>query len=101
MSASEGRRHISISPLSLVLGAGASAGVATAALTGHHLTAPEVVGALTVAGVAAAVNVRHRQFEAQPHALQPLPVEGSEVRVLAPQARSMAAHPSASHSDAA
>jgi hypothetical protein len=100
MSAPEGRRPLSISPISLVLGAGASAAVATAALTGHHLTAPEVVGTLSVAGVAAVVNIHHREYEARPHALQPLPDQTAEVRVLAPKAGAVAAHPAAS-SDAA
>jgi hypothetical protein len=100
MSARDGRRPLSISPVSLVLGAGASAAVATAALTGHHLSTPEVVGALSVAGVAAVVNIHHREYEAQPHALRPVPAEGSELRVLAPKASAAAATPAAS-SDAA
>ena len=100
MSARDVRRPLSISPVSLVLGAGASAAVATAVLTGHHLTAPEVVGALSVAGVAAVVNVHHREYEARPHALQPLPTDASELRVRAPKASAVAAHPAAS-SDAA
>jgi hypothetical protein len=101
MNASEGRRPLSISPLSLVLGAGSSAVVATATLAGHDMTSPEVVAAFTVAGVTAVANVRHREYEAQPHVLRPLRTDGPEARILAPRARSMAAHPSAGHSDAA
>ncbi len=100
MSAREGRRPLSISPLSLVLGAGASAAVATAALAGHQMTSPEVVAAFTVAGAAAVVNIRHREPLAQPHVLQPLRQDSGELQVLAPRARNVAAHPSAS-SDAA
>ncbi len=98
MNASEGRRPFSISPLSLVLGAGASAAVATATLAGHDMTSPEVVAAFTVAGVAAVANVRHREYDAQPHVLRPVRTDASEARILAPRARSMAAHPSAAHS---
>ena len=100
MSARDVRRPFSISPVSLVLGAGASAAVATAALTGHHLTAPEVVGALSAAGVAAVVNIHHREYDVRPHALQPLPTESSEVRVLAPKAGTVAV-PAAATPDAA
>jgi hypothetical protein len=99
MSARDLRRPLSISPVSLVLGAGASAAVATAALTGHHLSPPEVVGVLTVAGAAAVMNVHHREYEARPHALQPLPTGDAEVRVLAPKASAVA--PPAASSDAA
>ncbi len=79
--------------------------MATATLAGHDMTSPEVVAAFTVAGVATVANVRHREF-AQPHVLRPVRTDGAEARVLAPQARSMAAHPSAGlpaagHSDAA
>ena len=100
MNARDVRRPLSISPVSLVLGAGASAAVAAAAVAGHHLTAPEIVGALTVAGVAAVVNTHHREYEARPHALRPLPTDTSEVRVLAPKAGTVAPAPAAS-SDAA
>jgi len=95
--------HNSKTALGLALGTSAVLG--TAAVTGHGLTAPEVVGAFGVAGVIAALNVRSN-FPRQPHTLTPLPeVEGGVV-IMAERARSLAAHPAGSgtgtaHPDAA
>ena len=90
------------SKLALGLAVGTSALVGAAAVTGHGLTAPETVGALGMAGVIGALNLRSN-FTRRPHTLTPVPeVEGGVV-IRATRARSMAAHPASStaHSDAA
>ncbi|MGH9226719.1 MAG: hypothetical protein ACRD2W_23680 [Acidimicrobiales bacterium] len=78
--------------VALGLAVGTSAALGAAAVTGHGLTVPEVVGAFGVAGVIGVLNVRSN-FPRQPHSLTPVPeVEGAVV-INAARARSMAAHP--------
>jgi hypothetical protein len=97
--------------LALGLAVGTSAALGAAAVTGHGLTAPEVVGALGVAGVIGVLNVRSN-FPRQAHTLKPVPEVGGAVVIMAARARSLAAHPatgvqvtqagsSPAHSDAA
>jgi hypothetical protein len=96
--------------LALGLAVGTTAAVGAAAFTNHGLTAPEAIGALTLAGVIGTINVR-TNFPRRPHTLTPVAEVEGGVIIRADRARSMAAHPTAqpvglsivgrSHSDAA
>ena len=100
MTAHERRRLAKMSRPSLVLAAGSSAAVAAAAVTGHDFGAPEVVGALAVAGTIAVLSGRSHPAS-RPHVLTPLTHASPEGLVIAaPTARNLAAHP-ARRSDAA
>ena len=106
MSAGLARTLARTDKLALGLAVGTSAALAAAALTGHGLTAPEVVGAVTLAGVIGTINVR-TNFPRPAHTLTPVAQVDGGVVIRADRAASRAAHPTAqpvigiSHSDAA
>ena len=92
------------SKLVLGMALGTSAAVGTAAVVGNGLSAPEVAGALALAGVIGVVNFRQSKFTARPHTLVPVPETPVEAVIGAPRARNVVAHPAmpaAAHSDAA
>ena len=94
------------SKLVLGMALGTSAAVGTAAVVGNGLSAPEVAGALALAGVIGVVNFRQSKFTARPHTLVPVAETQVEAVIGAPRAAAMAAHPSmsavaAAQSDAA
>ncbi len=88
------------SKLVLGMALGASAGVGTAAVAGNGLSAPEVAGALALAGVIGVVSFRQSRPTAEPHTLVPIAETQVRAIIAAPQARTLAAHPSM-QSDAA
>ncbi len=83
------------SKLAVGLAVGASVTVAAAAVAGYTFAAPEVLGALAVAGIIAFLNFRARP-QSEPHVLTALPQRWAEAVVAAPRAGGVAAHPAGS-----
>lgn len=103
MTARVARRHLKPNKIALGLAVGTSAALGAATVTGYDLDAPEVVGALAVAGTIGVISLhssRPQRERPQPHVMAPLQSAAAGPKILAPRAHAYVAQ-SADHSDAA